>query len=85
MAEGVTVLLPLDSLLFGPNVPAGMDWSVIGLWVCRLRKTAEPVDPPIEVTPDCDSPRVWRVHDGRHRTIAAIMAGRTHIQAVYLD
>ncbi len=85
MTEGATVLLPLDSLLFGPNMPAGMDWSVIGLWTCRLRKTSERCDPPIVVTPVADTPRIWRVHDGRHRTIAAIMAGRTHIHAVYLD
>lgn len=30
----IPLLLPLDALLFGPNVPAGMDWSVIGMWVC---------------------------------------------------
>lgn len=77
--------LPLDSLLFGPNVPAGMDWAVIGLWCVKFRKTAEQCDPPIEVTPIPESPRIWRVHDGRHRTIAAIMAGRTHIEAVYRD
>lgn len=84
-SEGAAVLLPLDALLFGPNVPAGMDWSVIGLWVCRLRKTAAPVDPPIIVTPVSEGPRIWRVHDGRHRTMAAIIAGRTHIDAVYRD
>ncbi len=77
--------LPLDSLLFGPNVPAGMDWSVIGMWVCRLRKTAEPCDPPIAVTPHPQCAGVWRVCDGRHRVIAAIVAGRTHIEAVYAD
>lgn len=31
------------------------------------------------------APRLWWVHDGRHRVIAAIIAGRTHIEAVYPD
>lgn len=74
--------IPLDLLLFLRNVPAGMDWSVIGLWVCRLRKTADPVDPPIDVMPDG---HVYRVIDGRHRTIAAYIAGRTSIEARILQ
>jgi hypothetical protein len=74
-------LIALDRLLFGPNVPAGLDWSVLGLWHCRLRKTAEPVEPAIVVHP-VDGTSFYRVHDGRHRVIAAIMAGRTHIEAI---
>lgn len=72
--------LPLDQLLFGRNPPAGMDWSVIGLWVCRLRKTADDCDPPIIVSAVDGSP-FWRVTDGRHRTVASLIAGRTHIAA----
>lgn len=75
------MLLPIDSLLFGENVPAGMDWSVIGLWVCRLRKTAEPCDPPVIVgrIPGSD---FWRITDGRHRVVASLIAGRTHVKCV---
>ena len=72
--------IPLDCLLFGVNVPAGMDWSVIGMWHVVFRKSAEPCDPPIVVVPIEGTP-FYRVRDGRHRTVAAIMAGRTHIEA----
>jgi len=72
-------LIPLELILFGRNPPAGMDLAVIGLWTARLRKTAEPVEPPIQVTivDHC----YYRVHDGRHRVFGAYVAGRTHIEA----
>jgi hypothetical protein len=38
---GDPVRLPLDRLVFLRNVPAGMDWAVIGFWVCRA---ADPED-----------------------------------------
>lgn len=76
----IDIMVPLDAVVFGPNVPAGMDWAVIGLWVCRFRKTAEGCDPRIAVTAIADT-GLWRVTDGRHRVIAAIMAGRTEIEA----
>lgn len=75
------MLLPLDQLLFKPNMPAGMDWAVIGLWVVRFRKTAELCDPAITVAP-IDGTGHWRILDGRHRTVASLIAGRTHINAV---
>jgi hypothetical protein len=71
-------MVPLDRLLFGVNPPAGMDWAVIGLWCARLRKTADPCDPPIVVTQEGE---YYRVRDGRHRVIGALIAGRTHIAA----
>lgn len=73
------MLVPLEQLLMPPNMPAGMDWAVIGLWVCRLRKTPQPCDPPIVVRAEGD---YWRIVDGRHRTVASHIAGRTHIEAV---
>lgn len=81
-----TTRIDLDRLLFLRNVPAGLDWSVIGFWVCQLRKTAEPVDPPIRVCPvgDLDGTSCYRVADGRHRVIAAYMAGRTSIEALIM-
>lgn len=72
------LLLPLDRLLFPPNMPAGLDFALLGLWVCRLRKTPEPCDPPILVRPEGD---YWRIRDGRHRVTAALISGRTHIEA----
>lgn len=73
------VELRLDRLLFPRAVPAGLDWAVLGLWVCRQRKTADPVDPPIVVRPEGD---YFRIVDGRHRTIAAIASGRDAIAAI---
>lgn len=74
-------LIPLDMVLFGTNPPAGLDWGVVGLWTTRFRKTALPCDPPIEVT--AEGP-YFRVHDGRHRVVGALFAGRTHIDATVL-
>jgi hypothetical protein len=65
--------IPLDRLVFLGNVPAGMDWSVIGLWVCKFRKTGED-GPPILVVPIGDT-GLFRVTDGRHRTVASYIAG----------
>lgn len=74
------MLIPLHQLHFGPNVPAGMDWSVIGMHHVYLRKTSEPCNPPILVTP-CTCQH-WCVTDGRHRTVASYIAGRSSIEAV---
>jgi len=71
-------LIPLHSILFGPNIPAGMDWATLGSLTYLLRKTSEAVSPPIQVTAEHD---YFRVHDGRHRVIASIISGRTHINA----
>ena len=73
--------VPLDRVLFGVNPPAGMDLAVIGMWAALLRKTAEPCNPPIQVTVEGD---YYRVRDGRHRVFGAIVAGRTHIEAEVL-
>lgn len=69
--------IPLDRLVWLGNIPAGMDWSVIGLWACKFRKSGED-GPPILVVP-IGSTGLFRVTDGRHRTVAAYIAGRTDI------
>jgi hypothetical protein len=69
--------IALDRLVFLGNVPAGMDWSVVGYWACQFRKSGEP-GPPILVVP-IGSTGLFRVTDGRHRTIASYFAGRTEI------
>jgi uncharacterized ParB-like nuclease family protein len=79
--SGQPVELRLDQLLFLRNCPAGMDWAVIGRFVCELRKGAVPVDPPIRVYRE-DGTTFYRVADGRHRTVASMMAGRDVILAV---
>lgn len=69
--------IPLDRLVWLGNVPAGMDWSVIGFWACQFRKSGEQ-GPPIRVVPIAQT-GLYRVIDGRHRTAAAYIAGRTEI------
>lgn len=69
--------ISLDRLMFLGNIPAGMDWSVIGFWACQFRKSGEP-GPPILVVPIEDT-GLFRVTDGRHRVIASYIAGRTEI------
>jgi hypothetical protein len=70
----------LDRLLFPRPVPAGMDWSVVGLHACQQRKTADPVNPRVEVRP-IDGTPFYRLEDGRHRFVAALMSGRQVILA----
>lgn len=76
------VEIRLDQLLFPRPVPAGMDWAVIGIWTAYQRKGSTPVDPPIVVRAEGG---YYRIVDGRHRVVAAIMAGRDAIAAVVQD
>lgn len=69
--------IPLERLAFLGNVPAGMDWSVIGYWACQFRKSGQ-TGPPILVVRIGDT-GLFRVMDGRHRVIASYIAGRNEI------
>lgn len=71
----------LEDLRFGPNPPAGMNPLVLMAMAYRLRSTTEDLDP-IEVTADGDG---WRIHDGRHRAVAALIAGRPDVLAEAYD
>lgn len=79
MSEPVEIRL--DQLLFLRNVPAGMDWSVVGYWSMVQRKGADPIDPPISVYREPGT-QFYRVSDGRHRVCGAYFAGRDAIAAV---
>jgi hypothetical protein len=46
----------------------------------RLRATTDEPEGPIEVTREADG--TWRIHDGRHRYIAAVIAGRPDVLCV---
>lgn len=70
--------IPVDQLRLKPNVPAGMDPCVLLGLVPLMRKTAED-HPPILVR------RLnahWQIQDGRHRFMAAVIAGRPDVLAV---
>ena len=70
--------IPLERVLFGKNPPAGMNFLILASLVYEFRRTAEPCNPPIRVSPLGD---YYQVHEGRHRVFGAIIAGRTHIEA----
>jgi hypothetical protein len=67
-----------DQVLFGRNPPAGMNPLVLMAMTYQYRSGAGEPYPPVEVT------RVdgaWRIHDGRHRALAAMIAGRPDFYA----
>lgn len=72
------IRIPLNRIMVGGFPPSGMKMEVVGLWLCKFRWTMEPCDPPIQVTVEGD---YFRVSDGRHRFVAALMSGRTEIDA----
>lgn len=80
--------IPLHRLAFLPNMPAGMDPLVIlaelGAYARDLHKTASPCEPPVKLSPIADT-GLYRVEDGRHRTIAAYIAGRMDIEYVLVE
>jgi len=67
----------IEDLLLPPNLPAGMDVLTLLSLAALLRKTTE--DPePVSVRREQSH---WRISDGRHRAIAALIAGRTDVLA----
>ena len=72
--------VPLNKLVLRKPVSAGMDLAVIGHFVMIFRKSTLPCDPPILVRRLKNGH--WKVMDGRHRFFAAVIAGRTEIEAV---
>ena len=70
--------LPLHEIVLKPNVPAGMDFAVLGGLAAMMRKTRKD-PPPIEVSPlPCGH---WQLEDGRHRYMGAVIAGRPDVLA----
>lgn len=73
------VQVRLEDLRLPPNVPAGMNFLQLGHFAYLLRATNEDLDPvTVEALPD----GTYRLTDGRHRAIAALIAGRPHVSAV---
>jgi len=66
----------VDRLLFGPNPSGGMNPFVLMSLAYLMLSTSEDPDP-VEVTREPDGN--WRVHDGRHRVVAAMLAGRRDV------
>jgi hypothetical protein len=73
----MAIRIPIERLHLLPNIPAGMDPCVLLGLVPLLRKTGED-HPPILVREHGDG---WQILDGRHRFMAAVIAGRSDILA----
>jgi hypothetical protein len=72
-----TFRVRIEDLLLPPNLPAGMDVLTLFSLVALLHKTTE--DPaPVSVQREQSH---WRITDGRHRAIAALIAGRPDVLA----
>ena len=61
-----------------PNIPAGMNLGVVANFWYLMRSSSWDPDP-IVVRREG---RMYRIIDGRHRFMAAIIAGRTSVLAV---
>jgi hypothetical protein len=68
----------IEDLCLGPNPPAGMNALLLLHLAYELRASAIDHDP-ITVTEESHG---YRIHDGRHRAIAALIAGRPDVLAV---
>ena len=82
----MTFRLPVERILFPANVPAGMDLTVIAALVMAMRKTTEDHEP-IVVRRCCgpddfDRVGLWRICDGRHRFVAAVVGGRHDVLCI---
>jgi ParB-like chromosome segregation protein Spo0J len=74
-----TVQVRLEDLRLPPNVPAGMNFLQLGHYAYLLRATNENLDP---IVVEALQDGTYRITDGRHRAIAALIAGRPHVAAV---
>jgi hypothetical protein len=68
----------VERLLFPPNVPAGLDALTLLSLAALLRKTNEDPDP-VLVRREGE---LFRITDGRHRALAAMIAGRGDVLCV---
>lgn len=69
--------IPVSALAVRDNVPAGCNPLVLMSLAYMLRSSG--ADPePIRVRP-IEACGMWRVMDGRHRFLAAVVAGRSDV------
>jgi hypothetical protein len=65
----------LEDVRLCPNITAGMNLLVVASLAYMMRTSRED-PPPVSVSPEDG---VWRLHDGRHRLVAAMIAGRPDV------
>ena len=72
-----TFRVPVEKLRLPPSVPAGLDVLTLLSLAALMRKTTE--DPePIVVAQELGG---YRICDGRHRAVGALIAGRKDVLA----
>jgi hypothetical protein len=71
-----------EDIRLGPNVCAGMNLLKISHFVYLLKTTWEDPLPPAQLIRRDD---YWQIHDGRHRVVAGMIAGRPDILAVEFE
>ena len=71
--------MPLDALRFPAPVAAGMNFTLLGS-LAHLMRSSNEDPPPVVVQKE---PGGWRIVDGRHRAVAAMIAGRKDVLACH--
>jgi hypothetical protein len=69
----------IEDVRLPANVPAGCNYLVIASLTHMLRATTEDPEP---VVVELEGDGSWRVCDGRHRYLAAVIAGRADVLCV---
>jgi hypothetical protein len=71
-----TFRVRLEDLMLPANVPAGMNVLVLMSLAYKMRGTSDDAEP-IQVFRTKSGP--YRIYDGRHRAVAALIAGRPDV------
>lgn len=78
MGRSGRFLVRLDRLLYPDPVAAGMNYLVIASLVHLYRSSNEDAPP---ITVQQEGSGYWRIVDGRHRSVASMVAGRKTVLA----
>lgn len=70
----------IEDIRLPANVPAGMNPLRVMSLAYQMRGSSDDIEGPIEMRLDPDGG--WRLVDGRHRYIAAVIAGRPDVLCV---
>lgn len=71
--------VPVEHIRLPRNVVAGCNFLKLAAYTHQLRATTEDLEP-VAVTSEPDGS--WRIDDGRHRFLAAVIAGRPDVLCV---
>jgi hypothetical protein len=76
---GATFRASIEDVRLPRNVSAGCNFLKLGAYAHQLRGTTEDLDP-VVVAREPDGS--WRIVDGRHRFLAAVIAGRPDVLCI---